>query len=635
MSNHREWQTMGLDRWICDEHNALYDAWRKAEAEAERLGKVNNEQCDRIAELERQVNGWMENINRVNQDRNRYSEKVHVMESDIKKFMLREKETLDENNRLDRELDEARQQIKSLSAPVRVPFTDAQIEKMARAFYDARWGHGEWDDEGSSIKDMNRQAIRAALAAGGIEPCAPPEYNPDDVALRPSEPVLRHRLADAEAKIERQRKNLNQLYTANAALRSELAAVKAERDRVASMSGTEIRNHVDTIASLRADLAALRQPGARVPVMWDVTPEEFGEWIDQAIHESDAHDTDLLHSYNEILQRLAAHAAIDVPPGVPSVKELARIGYDAAESVDIFHQPLYWYRLPEANQEQNVKRATAIRDRIVAALAPRQLPSREEVARVLNAAWRKHRGYSEREKSSDPLPSEWFAEADAVLALFAGCAPATTPEPTDAQVESLARVLCAAYHEDNEPQKTWVEIGPDFQDHYLREARAAFAHIGAVPEPEAPKGLPTAEELARALWSALYGLYPKMKPYDYISALEQGVVKGAADAILTALRPWLHTPVGATLDVSVNALDDAMPVDSFAPEFITLMREKWPENYITILRESIQFCRSRITPMYECAECALYERQITAIRSVCDTRNASSVYAARAALEGE
>jgi hypothetical protein len=49
---HRRWEFPMINR---DEHNALYDAWAKAEAEAERLGQQNNELCDRVFELEARV----------------------------------------------------------------------------------------------------------------------------------------------------------------------------------------------------------------------------------------------------------------------------------------------------------------------------------------------------------------------------------------------------------------------------------------------------------------------------------------------------------------------------------------------------------------------------------------------------
>jgi hypothetical protein len=245
MSERREWDenyAWAASRTeLSKHHNATVRAYRDAMTEIERLGKANDEACDRIAQ----------------------------QQGDIEKFMFREKETLDENNLLDRELNEARQAIKALEsrpaltweeceakvselgvrgvmlcswqyeqfrswlksrlpAPVsvsessaidriadaaekyiarcdeskpladavheatlahlqsiampaptdsiRVPFSAAQIEAMARAAEDCY----EIDPDATF-----ESAIRAALAAGGLEPCAVPEYDPADVALRP------------------------------------------------------------------------------------------------------------------------------------------------------------------------------------------------------------------------------------------------------------------------------------------------------------------------------------------------------------------------------------------------------------------------------------------------------------------
>jgi len=119
-------------------------------------------------------------------------------------------------------------------APIRVPFSDAQIERMAEAAHTRRMRDEErtkhWKDLPLFAKDAWRQGIRAALAAGGLEPCAVPEYDPADVALAPTGRVLRDRLVEAEAKIERQRKNLRQLYEARARDAQLIAELRAEVD---------------------------------------------------------------------------------------------------------------------------------------------------------------------------------------------------------------------------------------------------------------------------------------------------------------------------------------------------------------------------------------------------------------------
>ena len=46
----RSWREFHADDMIA-EHNALYDAWQAAEAEAERLGRANSDLCDQIAAM--------------------------------------------------------------------------------------------------------------------------------------------------------------------------------------------------------------------------------------------------------------------------------------------------------------------------------------------------------------------------------------------------------------------------------------------------------------------------------------------------------------------------------------------------------------------------------------------------------
>lgn len=53
MGNWQPWTYPG--HWNIEEHNAVLAALRKAEAEVERMGRANNEACDRIVELEAQL----------------------------------------------------------------------------------------------------------------------------------------------------------------------------------------------------------------------------------------------------------------------------------------------------------------------------------------------------------------------------------------------------------------------------------------------------------------------------------------------------------------------------------------------------------------------------------------------------
>lgn len=261
----------------------------------------------------------------------------NALYDDWKKSEHRVMETLDENNRLDRELDEARQALKSVPAPV----TDEQIGVMAAAGRNAYCApSATWED-----------AIRAALAAIG------PQYCPADVAFNSRVPAL-------EAKIARQRKNLHQLYAANAELRDHIdventnaAAVNDLLVRVQSLTAeldaarvaptdaqvealarvlraaywNEDRwddqshsNRGDWLGVARAAFthigATERPKGLPVKVRWDCTNKEmYDAW-------NAAPDMATVRDY------LAAHAVIDVPAGVPSDEALVKIAIDAYNS---------------------------------------------------------------------------------------------------------------------------------------------------------------------------------------------------------------------------------------------------------------------------------------------------------------
>lgn len=241
-------------------------------------------------------------------------------------------ETLDENNRLDRELDEARKRIAELESMLRVPFSDDVIERMVKAAQETMWRCGTtWPD-----------CIRAALAAGGLEPCA----DPADVYGAPTGHVLRDRLVEAERKVENQRMNLRQIHEARERDALKLAAVEAERDGLRTQLTRESewtkqykQDRDDALAELEAvkverdsfsaectwlkeqitngksQLAALRdRDSVPVKVRWDVSDDhikmavELGTFIRL--------DLDKVAHLREVF---AAHAVIDVPAGVPSV----------------------------------------------------------------------------------------------------------------------------------------------------------------------------------------------------------------------------------------------------------------------------------------------------------------------------
>ncbi len=193
---------------------------------------------------------------------------VEKMEKQIFDLAAQNAETQDENNRLDRELDEARKRIAELEAPTRVPFSDAHIERMAKAAYTARMRREEksrcWDEIPLMSKDAWRQGIRAALAAGGLEPCAVPDYDPDDVALAPTGTVLCDGLVEAERKVENQRMSLRQMHEArerDARLIAELRA-EVDEDNAAAASVNDLLVQVQNLTAERdaqeIELADLR-----------------------------------------------------------------------------------------------------------------------------------------------------------------------------------------------------------------------------------------------------------------------------------------------------------------------------------------------------------------------------------------
>ena len=228
-------------------------------------------------------------------------------------------ETLDENNRLDRELDEARQAqdnlifqrndfrhwhmneqkkvadltaeldaarkcIAELESPARVPFSDDQIERMASAALKASFTKNmSWSD-----------IIRAALAAGCLEPCAVSEYEPADVALAPTGHVLRDRLVDAEAKIERQRKNLRQLYEARERDAQLIADLRAEvdEDNAAAANVNDLLVRVQNLTAERDRLAAENAE------LWSSRPAETA-YLDLS-------NRQLIIDYEQALKGLAA-----------------------------------------------------------------------------------------------------------------------------------------------------------------------------------------------------------------------------------------------------------------------------------------------------------------------------------------
>jgi hypothetical protein len=231
-------------------------------------------------------------------------------------------ETLEENNRLDRELDEARKRIEELEAPpvinkvtglptgeyvpLRVPFSDEQIERMAAAARAAWAGGCCWEGMSDTVHRQWRSTIRAALAAGGLEPCPVPEYDPADVALRPGDD-LRAMLDDAERKIHNQRMSLRELHEARERDAAKLAALRGI-----------------TAAPTDADVEALARAMA---------DSYLPGWYDNPICN---------HSFLDKCARAAfAHiGAPERPKGLPTAEEMHRAWMDSPDEIS----SLQWCR---------------------------------------------------------------------------------------------------------------------------------------------------------------------------------------------------------------------------------------------------------------------------------------------------
>ena len=207
-------------------------------------------------------------------------------------------------------MDFAEDALEAALAPIRVPFSDEVIEKMAKAAQPIVYEGTEWRIIHDSAKTALKKGIRAALAAGGLEPCAVPDYAPQDVAFsgeRASDEELEHvyeqgrefgelvnlegiravrsrveapllaeiaRLEqEAKANIECQETMVLDLRNKDAALK----AVTAERDEMCHqqtkrcMSWRRCFNLAFRLKNkYRAELAALRQPVGATPTEAEV-----------------------------------------------------------------------------------------------------------------------------------------------------------------------------------------------------------------------------------------------------------------------------------------------------------------------------------------------------------------------------
>ena len=259
-----------------------------------------------------------------------------------------------------------------------------------------------------------------------------------------------------------------------------------------------------------------------------------------------------------------------VPPGVPSVDELAWIGSVA-----------YANHKSESGIPEAHAAATAIRDAVIAGMREEN----NKVNELLSDAWQQleELGVVPNSLIDEPAPQT-----------------VSTAQPTPEQVEALARVLHATWTKSRGLKSRWEDYDDGYQDSYLAEARAAFAHI----QPERPKGLPSADQFNTHFASIDRGLF------------EHEVI----ELIYDFLAPWLRDPVGWELDVTSEEMYD-----------------KWNDftcDEDRSFQAVLDLCRSRIRPVMECKECAGWKAHAAAIEDS-SFDMIKRISAARAALEGK
>lgn len=478
-------------------------------------------------------------------------------------------ETQDENNRLDLELDEARKRIAELESPLRVPFSDAQIERMAKAARECGLAGGP------SLPIVWRDCIRAALAAGGLEPCADPDDPADPADVAPSTPII-------------------------ADLHKQLEAARREVD--------EVRRHISVTMSreyqARKEASELRR---NLSLLHD------GETVEGVIVERDHYQIRLDHAKQDIaaLREITTGAAIqqmhDATCDMTRGEALGAV-LDSEDAVP------RWL-CPECDKAVWVESYC------------------DDYPRCSEC------GYTDAPGDPDPAPT------DAALA-------------SEDEVEALARVMWqAGMRLIGDPPDDWTWEDAE-QDAYRAEARAAIAHLRKRPEglpircifcshesltlaglrehsaqckshplwrepesAERPKGLPTARDLAilshKAKLKVGYASHSYERLSDfYIKSLDVG-----AEAILSALAPWLRDPVGWELDVMAS--DDGKPFYS---------------------QTELDWLKSRIRPAFKCKECAGFAEQVAEqVRKTEDLERRVAIIvqakqhldAARTALDGE
>lgn len=329
--------------------------------------------------------------------------------------------------------------------PLRVP---VDVDGLARVMCDAAHAHNpcfnsRWYE--TAFQNAYRSAARAALAYLNIEPCA----MPDDVAfrdaLKKSQEIVNNwtpeqrnhnsigyvglqgneraelenlraeckRLRDYEAELLERRKEQAKLFNDNKCYKVECVRLRNEIKR--------LREKYDGVVAgnkaLADDLLAIKQAGTQQPVKvrFDVTAED----IRVALACTKRGEFVSLEQW--YLDYLAAHAVIDVPPGVPTLEELAKMGYEILRETyrSKGHIVFFdWKGLGGDEKESYTAQTAAIRDRILAGIQRREWTDQdvEELAGIL----RREAGWTETSwhETSLAFRESWRKQCRAALAWF-------------------------------------------------------------------------------------------------------------------------------------------------------------------------------------------------------------------------
>lgn len=404
-------------------------------------------------------------------------------------------------------------------APIRVPFSDAQIEAMAKACADTWHREQDWYQGFDNVgKQQWRDSIRAALAAGGLEPCAVPEYRPQDVALnariaRATSRDLREIAIHAYLSHEQAKRE-----NAGCMVDPMGAAVEAIRDALSTDNGL--------VDHLQGELKAATERISRVSAKSNRRRVAL-----KALNRTVAGQSDLI-------QRFLRTGKEPVPlvnaaaPERASDEELAKAGWDAV-------------RLRRGNCDETWENTTPgtrgwYYDASAAVRARVEAPLLAEIAELRAGMERQREAIRDREKGE----LEACAEIDTLRAEL---------DPAKPGSEYTAKTIVHRVYScptRAEAEEKFVEltkatngrsIALDFRDWLLPLLPA-----------ERPEGMPARDDMAKwiyQLWTGNCGIRP-----DWDSWGNKHFFVKQADGLLEVLAPWIREPTGWELDVTAQVM---------------------------------------------------------------------------------